>query len=37
MESTSQSKEKREITGREVEGAKQDHQGHRVLLGNQGQ
>jgi hypothetical protein len=37
MESTLQSKEKRGIMGREVEGAKQDHQGHRVLLENQEQ
>jgi hypothetical protein len=35
-EITSQSKEKREIMGREAEGVKQDHQDHKVLLANQG-
>jgi hypothetical protein len=35
MENTSQSKEKRESMGREVEGVNQDNQGHKALLVNQ--
>jgi hypothetical protein len=37
MENLSQSKEKREIMGREVEGVKQDLQAPKVPLANQGQ
>jgi hypothetical protein len=36
MENTSQSKERREIMGREVDGVNQDHQGHKALLASQG-
>jgi hypothetical protein len=35
MENTSQSKERRESMGREVDGVNQDRQGHKALLASQ--